>query len=190
MTQNGSREIMAMGWEQTNDVPNTYPNTSAALTSSQSRQYSLTNPLSIATILSPDSSWTMNDSLQTCPPYNPEQCNQSPFLQIGFDAFQIAPTISYVPSMEPSSHHAPIAFASPPGLFVPPAETMSPMTVQGSYICNVAPPINKHDVVVNQIGATIAQDNEISQGLVAATALGTPTIDPDETVCFGVVSRP
>lgn len=168
VAKNGGPETMAMCWEQTRSVQNTYPDGSASLSSSQFGQYSLTQPLAITT--------------------NPDQLhNQYQISPVAFDTSQNygAPTNSYVPSVASSPSHASMAFTYQPRHPLPLAQTMSSMTSQASNISNLTP-VNKQDILIDQIEATISHGNEISHDLVTAP----PTVDPDETVCFGVVSRP
>jgi len=189
VAQNGGPETMAICWEQTSNVPNTYPNTSASLTLSQFGQYNLTEPLGIATNPDPANSWITPNSLQTCP--LAQQYNQCQIPPVAFDTFQNygTPMNCYVPSVALFSPHASMAFMYPPGHPLPLAQTMSSMTSQASNISNVTL-VNSQDVLVGQIGATKPHGNDISQDLAAATTLASPAIDPDETVCFGVVSWP
>ncbi|RYP60974.1 hypothetical protein DL769_007911 [Monosporascus sp. CRB-8-3] len=179
---------MPIWWEQTNNVPNTHPNAYASLTFSQFGQYNLTESLGIATNPDPANYWMTPNSLQTCLPYTTQQYNQCQTSPVPFDTFQNygAHTNRYVPSTAPFPAHASMAFMRPPRHPLPLAQTIFPMSLPVSNASNVTPG-DKQDPLVDQVGATTPHGNEIPQDREAATILAPHNIDPDETVCFGVL---
>lgn len=190
VAQNDGPEKMAMCWVQPSTAPGLHQNTSASLSSSQLGQHHLAELLRVSTNPDAANPWTMPNSFQQWPWYNDQLCSQYHVLPEVFDPLPSyeAPTNFDVPSVASFSSDASMAFMYPLEHSLSVAQMMSSTTLQVSNMSNVTP-VNNQDILVDQVEPTISHGYEISQDPVAAATLAPPTIHPDETVCFGVVSR-
>lgn len=190
MAQDGSQETTAIGWEQSPRVPNTYPNPSSSATSGQFRQYGPAEPLGVAMNPGLAGPWTTSNSLQLYPPYDKQFHNHDRMSPVCFNAFRnySAPMDFYPPPVLSFLSGGSTALAYPPEYPFPLDNTMSlaalqvPSTYGGTFL-------NSQDIR-NQNRQSISNDIGILQNQVTATDLGLFHIDPDETVCYGVVSQP
>jgi len=192
---NDNPETSATTLGQPNHLPIIYPNTFPdAFTSQTLSHFGQYNPAGFIDFTgnpNPLNSWmTLNSSQTGGPPYDAWQYSQSLISSEAFNVHQDlgALTNCYMPPVASFPSHASTEFI-PLGHSLPLAQTMNSMTLQ-MPTCLTSNPIDNPDVLTVQYGAVNPHSNGVSQHPTIATALAPPTIDPDEIVCFGVVSQP